>query len=389
MKRVLSLLLIAVLCLSMTACGFGDPTPEEINFETLKVGVICTTDEEDDATEAAAYTEQILTAVKGVGLEKDQVIVYTDVSTTNSALAEEAIEECIREGCAVIFGTSTGFETAMKAKAAAYPRVTFVGLGSADSTLSNYFAFRIKMYEGAYLSGLIAGIQSKEGKLGMIAPAGATDAETCQIANAFLLGARVEKPAATLTLISTGAAQSESKEDAAVKTLQDAGCDMVLIATKGSAARTAAVDADMKVFTLSTMPDANTTALLYSVMPRLTDMFVDTMQMVLSDEAPYFNDMYVGYADGFLQCQAGSSTSEDENVGDTYVLPGAVQRLMVTGNWDVFSGEALDWELGELTKKPAAVKDAEGNEKIAASTGVPTKDTLDGMTWLAEGITVK
>lgn len=389
MKRFAALLLIAVLCLSMTACRAKiDPTPAEINYDTLKVGVICTSNAEDETSEAAAFTEQIYSAIKGIGIEDAQVMVRSDISTTNSALAAEAIEECVQGGCAIIFGTSTGFADAMKVKAKEYPRVTFVGLGDADSSLSNYYAFRIKMYEGAYLCGLVAGIQSENGKLGMIAPAGETDPETCQIANAFLLGARVENPDATLTLIPTDAAQSDSKEDAAVTTLKNAGCDMVLISTKGTRALNAATTNGMTVFTLYTSPAETNESVAYSVMPRLTDMFTDTMQSVLSEIEPYFDNMYVGYADGFLNCVAGSSGSR-EVIGDTYVLPGEVQSLMMKGTWEVFSGVSLNWELGELTIVPTAIKASDGSEKIAASKGAPAGATLSGMTWLTQGITVQ
>lgn len=388
MKRILSVLLIAALCLSLTACGsFTDLTEDDFG-DDLRIGIVSTTDADDSYSEAAAFHEQILSAVKSLGLTEQQLSVRDDISTTNSALAEEAIETCLKEGCSIIFGTSAGFATAMKNKAAAYPDVTFVGLGDPDSSLTNYYAFHIKMYEGAYLSGLIAGIQSKEGKLGMIAPAAVNDPQTCQIANAFLLGARVQKPEATLTLLSTGAAESESKEREAVTALKEAGCDMLLIATKGSKAVEAATDAGMKCFTMYTMPDTSNEAVLYSVMPRLTDVFVDTVQAVLSEQPPYFTNMYVGYRDGLLHCRAGTVSSE-EVVGDTYVLPGAVQNLMLTEEWDVFSGEAVQWKLGELTRIPAAVKNAAGEQKIAASAGAPSYETLSAMTWLMEGVTVK
>ncbi len=395
MKRVLALLLVLLLCVSFTACRFADkddttPTTKTTKEDKddgieLRIGVISTGEEDDDYSEAAAFKEQIRTAATNLGVGKKYLSIHDDISTTNSALAEEAIDACIKDKCRIIFATSSAFEGSMKKKAAAHPDVIFVGLGDADSTLQNYFAFRIKTYEGAYLCGLIAGIQTESNKLGMIAPTDKTNAETCQIANAFLLGAQVEEPEATLTLMPVGATASESKKEAAVQTLKGFGCDMVLITTKDDTAVEAAIEEDMKVFTMYTMPDEENQAVLYSVMPRLTDVFIDTMQAVLSKQTPYFNDMYVGYMDGFLTCRAGSST---ELIGDTYVLPSAAEQLMMVEEWDAFSGEALDWELGELTRKPAPIKAADGSEKIAASAGAPTAQTLNGMTWLMQGVTV-
>lgn len=388
MKRFIALILATLLCLSMAACS-GDPTPADINYDTLKVAVICASSDEEEYSEAAAYLKQLETAASMVGIKKNQLVLYNEVSITNSALAEEAIEECIQEGCAIIFGTSEGYATAMKNLAKKYPRVSFVGLGEADKALDNYYAFRIKTYEGAYFCGLVAGIRSESGVLGMIAPKGKEDIETCQIANAFLLGARVTNAKATLNLISVDAARSATKEEEAVKALDALKCDMVLITTRGDAARTCAAKEGMIALNMYTDPAQEDANVLYSVMPRFGDVFADAMQAILSDAKPYYTDKYFGYVDGLLTCTAGSIMDKESTYGDIYVLPGEIQSVLFKGEWDVFSGEAFTWKKGKLTAKPAAIKDTEGNEKIAASAGIPSDKTLTAMDWLMEGITVK
>lgn len=385
MKRIFCILIAALLCLSMAACKtVGDPTPAEINEKTLKVGIICATDEKTAGSEAAAYREQLFVACRNTGLLDDQMMVKSNVSVVNSALAEEAIEECVRAGCAIVFGTAPGFETALKNKAAQYPRVTFVGLGNADATLPNYYAVQLKLYEGAYFCGLVAGVTTETNKLGLLAQ-NADSVETRQIANAFLLGARVANPDATVEIAATDVVSSDSREQNAVLNLKSAQCDVVLVALHSATAVKNVTDNRLMALSLSTRPVGENEYFLYSATPRLTDWFVDTIFGVLDKTKPYYNDMSVGYADGFIDWQAGSVT---EWKGDAQLIPSKVQTYMNKNGWDPFSGVALTYSLGELTAAPAAVKDAAGEQKIAPSAGAPSRETLDGMNWLAEGVSV-
>jgi len=133
----------------------------------------------------------------------------------------------------------------------------------------------------------------------------------------------------------------------------------------------------------------------------------DTLQAILSKDTPYYNDMYVGYAEGFLQCEAGIEETvrqnpeelvqqEDETgaaetvAGDAFLVPSEVQKLLFKGKWDVFSGVTLAWDgvAFAFAETPAAVKDAEGTVRIPAGAGLPTKETLSGMNWFMQGVTV-
>lgn len=385
MKRLVAFLLCIILCLSMAACRQQpDPTPVETNEETLKVGIICTSDPADPYSEAAAYTAQLKEALGYMGVEETALVVHHSVSTSNSALAQEAIEACVQEGCAVIFGTSEGYAQAMQTKAQAYPRVTFVGLGTPVSSIPNYFAVRLKMYAGAYLCGIVAAFRSESGKLGLIASADTTNAETCQIANAFLLGAQLQNPDATLTVV---AAATQADEAAAVEKLKTAGCDAALVSNAISTTAELVQMNGMIPLTLYTTQAQKDNFAAYSASPYLINLFADTLQCVLAAETPYYNNRYLGMADGFMQTYTGFF-GEREPEGDIEVLPDAVRRQMMSGKFDPFSGQTLHWELGELTATPTALKDAAGAEKIAAGAGTPTGAVLFGMTWLIAGITV-
>ena len=56
MKRYMCILLAICFLISLTACG--DPTPQKIDEETVKIVVICDGDAEDETSQAAANETQ-------------------------------------------------------------------------------------------------------------------------------------------------------------------------------------------------------------------------------------------------------------------------------------------------------------------------------------------
>ncbi len=382
MKRLFTLLTAAMLLFGLTACG--NPTPGKINTETLKVGIICATSAKDGSTEAAAYAQQIRQSAAQLGIEEDCTFVYDEVSTTNMGIAEEKIESCVQQGCAVIFGTDAGFTPALKAKAAIYPRVTFVGIGEKDDTLPNFVSFELKLYEAAYLAGITAGVCYQSDVFGMVTSS-VSAPENCRLANAFLCGLRVQRPNATLKLYQTQSIQSESHENDAIKALSAQHCAAVLITTKGNAAFKAAAAVNMPAATVCTTPDDPGQNLFFSIMPQLSTMFVDTMQCVLSKETAFYHDALVGYADGFIQHTVGNGATPAANPS---AVCNSAQQLFFNNSFAVFSGYTLQYTGSRATPVPAAFKDASGTVRIEASADALTPAQLREMTWLMEGITV-
>ena len=96
--------------------------------------------------------------------------------------------------------------------------------------------------------------------------------------------------------------------------------------------------------------------------------------------------MRVGYADGFLHGENGF----EEDSADGYIVPDAAKTFFMKEQWDVFSGVKLAWDstVATFAETPTAVKDAEGKIRIPAGAGIPTDETLSGMDWWMQGVTV-
>ena len=80
----------------------------------------------------------------------------------------------------------------------------------------------------------------------------------------------------------------------------------------------------------------------------------------------------------------------EEDSADGYIVPDAAKTFFMKEQWDVFSGVKLAWDstVATFAETPTAVKDAEGNIRIPAGAGIPTDETLSGMDWWMQGVTV-
>ena len=146
--------------------------------EMKKVGFVYESDE------STPYTYNFIRAQKALeDAYPGQVTVFTE-SNISEAHAEEAIDRLIAEGCDIIFTTSYGYQFPAKEKAFEHPEIQFCQATGDNSFTEpvpdNYHTFMGEIYQGRYLTGLVAGMKLKsliddgslspdEAKLGYVA----------------------------------------------------------------------------------------------------------------------------------------------------------------------------------------------------------------------------
>ena len=191
MKKVLALLLVLVLAIGMfAACGtdsgnneetmdtenndtteggYDETKPSEENGnntegKTLKVGMICIGDENDQGYTYNFYrakdsvTEKM--AAKGVTLDWN---IITNIGEDDGCT--DACVELAEAGCDVVICNSYGHEPYMLKAAPDYPNVQFIGctnLNSQFAGLDNCHNAFANIYEGRYVAGVVAGMKIKE-----------------------------------------------------------------------------------------------------------------------------------------------------------------------------------------------------------------------------------
>lgn len=160
MKKAIALLLVLVMAFGLAACT-KEPNNDEPEAETLKVGLVCIGDENDQG-----YTFNFLRGQKAAqeqlkkdGLDVEWIIKYNCIS---GAPVADANQELIEEGCKVIFNNSYDHAFAIEDLVKENPDIQFVGMTNENfindglDNTSNAFA---NIYEGRYLAGIVAGMK--------------------------------------------------------------------------------------------------------------------------------------------------------------------------------------------------------------------------------------
>ncbi|MBQ9492310.1 MAG: BMP family ABC transporter substrate-binding protein [Oscillibacter sp.] len=229
------------LCLILCLCACGG-TPVEQDSETaveppdtktIKVGLICTGDENEGCTYnfiRGKNDASVMLAAEGINV--DWAVKW---NVDENGVCETANRELAKDGCQLIFNNSPGFEAFMLNAAPKYPDVQFVACGGqvsrADALSNTHNAFA-NIHEGRYLAGIVAGMKLQEridnGEItpeeAVIGYVGASeDAEVISGYTAYYLGARSVCPGVTMKVRFVGAA---AERDAA-SALADMGCELI------------------------------------------------------------------------------------------------------------------------------------------------------------------
>ena len=126
-KKVVSLLLAAVMVLTMTAFASVVYAADEDSVEAdpnFKMGVILVGDETEGYS--AAHIAGVKEAAKELGLDDSQIIWKYKVPEDSSCY--DAAIDLVGQGCSLVIGNSYGHQTYLVQAAQEYPDVTFVSM---------------------------------------------------------------------------------------------------------------------------------------------------------------------------------------------------------------------------------------------------------------------
>ena len=248
MKKLLAILLSAVMVLSLVACGQKEepapaPAPEAGQEEaptakTVKVGLICIGDENDQG-----YTynfirgkEAATEALAADGIEVEWVVKY---NIGEDSGCEDANIELAEEGCEIIINNSFGHEEYMLKVAPDYEDITFISCtnqGSWGDDLANTHNAFANIYEGRYLAGVAAGMKLQEmidaGEIAadeaVIGYVGAFSfAEVISGFTSYYLGAKSVCPSVSMKVQFVGSWSDATEEGNAADALCDLGCVLI------------------------------------------------------------------------------------------------------------------------------------------------------------------
>ena len=401
MKKILALVMAMAMTMSLAACGQKEapaasqpaaPAASQpaasapADAADFKVGAIYINSQNDTAGYTFQHHNGITTAMKDLGLDPaTQLLVVDNVKEEYTAVSN-AIDTLAGQGANIIFGISFGYLEAMNDKAEEYPEIAFshaTGYMANETNFNNYFG---RIYQARYLAGIAAGMKSLElgnNSVGYVAAYNTEYAETCSGINAFTLGVQSANPDAIVHVNKISTWGDENLERQAAQALIDTyNCGV--ISQHCDSAQPQLVAAENNVFgcgynsdMTEQAPDAHLTAAIWH-----WNVYYQTAieaAMTCGDASNFVNAMggnayYAGLAEGFVDA---SPLNEIIAAPNTAAVMDAVRELIKSGEWDVFTGVKLSYNIGadgsvEIVKTDADLKDTAGNVIVAA--GGPSVD---------------
>ena len=195
--------------------------------EEIKVGVLHISDPAEGSGYAYTHDLGIQGMQENLGLTDEQIVRKLNVDDGDEAAIKAAIEECVEEGCNIIFTTSWGYMQPTADMAEKYPDLYFshgTGYMSNGTNFNNYFG---RIYQARYVSGIVAGMNTKTNKIGYVAAQDSSNSEVTGGIDAFAMGVYSVNPDAVVYVKVTNSWYDPVAEKAATEELLDMGCDVM------------------------------------------------------------------------------------------------------------------------------------------------------------------
>lgn len=349
------LLLFAVFT---TILLFGDEKDEK---NQPVIGFVLTGGMNDRGWNGRHY-EAIASVTKKLGLK---LLVKENVSE-NTGECPAAIRELAAAGADMIFLTSYNYPEEAKDIVSDYPRIAF-GTISAKYTAKNMTANFARLYQGRYLSGIIAGMRTKSNVIGYVAAM--ENSEVKRGLNAFALGVQRVNPNAKVVVAFTGSWEDDAVETANARRLvKEAGADVLTYHQNQRAVANACEEMEVDFIGYHEPLEGYSPHCLTSVACRWEAYYSDIVHRYLKKELNREKVHWIGVEKDAVYLAPYSSLVTDEMIKQVEQA-----RQEILNGFLVFSGEIYDNQ---------GILRCEKGESLSDNT------LLEHVDWMAKGIEV-
>ena len=148
MKKLVTVLLAAVLLLSLAGCGgSGNGGNEQAGDGALHVGMIC------ESLGTQSFNDDVLAGLQRAQEELGIALDYIEVSEISDAA--NSLRTLIAQGCTFMVVPSASYRDAMVEVATEYTDVKFLYLAAAEEGYDNIMSVEYRENEGAFLGGAL------------------------------------------------------------------------------------------------------------------------------------------------------------------------------------------------------------------------------------------
>ena len=181
MKKIAIISVVIFVVIIVGILFINDDSDKGKNNKKVKVGFIL-----NGVVNDGSWGESHYLGMEKCKKELDIEVIYKENVPENKKCMP-VMEELINNGCEIIFCNSVVFGKWEKKMADKYPNVYFFH-ATGTETGKNFSSYFGRIYQVRYLSGIVAGLQTKTNKIGYVAAYNIP--EVARGINAFTLGVR-------------------------------------------------------------------------------------------------------------------------------------------------------------------------------------------------------
>ncbi|MDR3154618.1 MAG: BMP family ABC transporter substrate-binding protein [Deltaproteobacteria bacterium] len=226
------ILLSLAAALALAACG-NQPSPawtpgEPFPKESLRVGILHIDKlEGNNSGYTFSHEKGIVEAQRDMRLSDSQILRSVSATDGDYRTIENAVRELIARGANVVIATSYNHMDVCERLAKEFPGVVFANSSGYKHNLTNFTSYFGKIYQARYLSGIVAGLRTRTGKIGYVAARGRENSEVTGGINAFAVGVETVNPEAKVLVAVTHRWLDPAGEARAAGRLVAEGCDVI------------------------------------------------------------------------------------------------------------------------------------------------------------------
>ena len=276
-------------------------------------------------------------------------------------------QQFLDEGYDLIFATAFGYQPFTQKIAQQNPDKYFFGITPTVAPADNILNYYGKLWDGRYLTGLVAGAMTESNIIGFVA---AQPIPTVIAGiNAFTLGVREVNPDAEVRVVWTLSWYDPPAEKQAAVALVEAGADVIAqhqdtpSPVQGAAEKGAwaiGSESDMTSFA----PERYLTGTVWNWCP----FYIKAVEMV-KDGSFKPGEFYGGLGDGTVSL----APLNDAVPADIKAMVEEKRKALIDGSLDYWAGP---------------LQDNQGNEVVASGKTLSIAD-INGMDWLVDGVVGK
>ncbi|MBO5509887.1 MAG: BMP family ABC transporter substrate-binding protein [Lachnospiraceae bacterium] len=359
-KRTQKLLIIIcalVLCIIIVILSVNTDGKKKKTDYT--VGYILTGSTEETGWNGLQYQ-----AVKAACDEHNMELIVKENIAENTGDCINAVSELIEAKADLIILTSYNYSEECYELIRDNPKIVFYSNAS-DRECDNLTSYFACMYQGRYISGIIAGMKTDTDRIGYVAAM--ENSEVNRGINAFTLGVRSVNPDATVYVVHTNTWSDEEKEKAAAaKLIDEAGVDVITYHQNEPYVVEIAEAAGIYSIGYHKKPENTTDKYLTTVSCDWNQIYGELIERFLKGNANATRHIWIGMEKGAVDCIDYSA----EVTPDILAVVDEKKNEIIAGK-EIFSG---------------VIYDTEGNQHCGENETISDETLLKDIDWYVEGV---